>query len=206
MQDHFRQHLILKAAAQLAECLNPQRLGWLLLFLGKPRSLQDAAREAGVPRTTLGYHVQRWVQMDMLQVNSLQKTKKYCAAMESVYLSFEGLEPEALHSILLQWSQIWQEKILRAGLEARGSLPGVLFYRSEQQLHADFAADQHASIHPAGRDAPAVLLPSWVSEFHLSYEDARELQKDLLALREKYAGRSGQRHLLQVALAPMLRD
>ena len=202
MQEPFRQILLLKTPDQLAECLNPQRLSWLLLFLGRPLALKEAAREAGVPRTTLAHHVHRWVKKDLLQVDARCKTKQYCAALEGIHLSFETLEPEALTLILLQWSQLWQEKILKAGLDARAALPGVHFYRLEGHLHADFAGAPGQPVNPSSPGAPVVLLPSWGTELHLSYQEAQALQQDLLALREKYAGRSGQKYLLQVGLAP----
>jgi len=192
---------------------DPTSLRHLAPFLGRTSSVAAAARESGEkPNTTLK-RVRRFVALGLVEVARVEPragrpVQLYRSAADVFFVPFEVTHSESLEAALaerdLYWERMLRRNVVRGRREALGDW-GTRFYRDRKgrlQVQTAVTPDANATtLEPA---APATLS-LWRDQLQLDFADAKELQREMFALVQRYQGKSGsQRYLVRMGLAPIL--
>jgi hypothetical protein len=199
-----------------AEALvDPTTLRHLAPFLGRDRSVAEAARETGEkPNTTLR-RVRRFVAMGLLRVwrevpRAGRPVKRYRAVADVFFVPFDATGAESLEAALAErdayWERLLRRNVVRGRMEALGTW-GTRVYRDARgrlQVQTAVRPDVNATTLDPG--APAVLS-LWRDALMLDFEDAKALQREMFALMQRYQQRTGaQRYVVRMGLAPVLTE
>lgn len=197
-----------------AEALvDPTTLRHLAPFLGRERSVAQAARETGQkPNSTLR-RVQRFIGLGLLRIvrevpRAGRAVKLYRTVADVFFVPFEATGAESLEAALAErdayWERLLRRNVVKGRMEALGPW-GTRIYRDARgrlQVQAAVRPDVNASTLDAS--APAVLS-LWRDALMLDFEDAKALQREMFALVQRYQARSGaQRYVVRMGLAPVL--
>ena len=192
---------------------NPANLECLVPFLGRELTLSQAAEELQSGLSRIHYQVNRLLEMNLLRITRVEPRagraiKHYSAVAERLFVpfdttSFASLE-EALGRAHLTLSRSLAHDLARhtfalglpSGLcVSRGSGGGFVI---EPSIAPDLG------FNPLSDDAPAVIPGVWTSDLCLDFAEAKALQRELEAIRQRYSGRSrGQRYQMHMALVPV---
>ncbi len=207
---------LMVTAGDAAEALtDPQTLRHLAPFLGRTSTVADAARESGEkPNTTLK-RVQRFVELGLLEVVGERKrpgrpVKLYRTVADVFFVPFEATHSESLEAALAErdayWEAMLRRNVVRARSERLGTW-GTRFYRDTRgRLQVQTAVTPDVNATTLDQDGPAVLS-LWRDQLTLDFADAKELQREMFALVQRYNSRQGsQRYLVRMGLAPVLDD
>lgn len=199
---------------QAAEALtDPTTLRYLAPFLGRTLSVAEAARESGEkPNTTLK-RVQRFQAMGLLEVVGERKragrpVRLYRTVADVFFVPFEATHSESLEAALAErdayWEAMLRRNVVRARSERLGTW-GTRFYRDQRgRLQVQTAVTPDVNATTLDQDGPAVLS-LWRDQLTLDFADAKELQREMFALVQRYNRRQGsQRYLVRMGLAPVL--
>lgn len=199
-----------------AEALtDPTTLRHLAPFLGRALSVAEAARESGEkPNTTLK-RVQRFVELGLLQVVQQRQRagraiKLYRTVADVFFVPFEATHSESLEAALAERDAYWEDMLRRNVVRARSERLGTWgtrFYRDARgRLQVQTAVTPDVNATTLDTDGPAVLS-LWRDQLTLDFADAKELQREMFALVQRYNRRHGsQRYLVRMGLAPVLEE
>lgn len=179
------------AAAQVFEDSRRRRL--VLSFVGRARSLSEAAAENDAPLGWVHYHARRWLDLGLLKVVGEQARqgrpiKTYTAAAEAFFVADEHLRQSATAGLARELDAA----LLKVGRDENGA--GVLFSVS----------DGRPTMTRVGGPPRRTAAQFWLI-FPLNDEEAVELGREMEALLRRFGGRApqGRRpYLLHAALAP----
>jgi len=207
---------LMVTAGDAAEALtDPKTLRHLAPFLGRTASVSEAARESGEkPNTTLK-RVQRFLELGLLEVVGERKragrpVKLYRTVADVFFVPFEATHAESLEAALAErdayWEAMLRRNVVRARRERLGTW-GTRFYRDARgRLQVQTAVTPDVNATTLDPDGPAVLS-LWRDQLTLDFADAKELQREMFALVQRYNKRQGsQRYLVRMGLAPVLDD
>ncbi len=192
---------------------DPTTLRQIAPFLGRTLSVGEAARETGEKANTTLKRVQRFEQLGLLEVAEAvpragRAVKRYRSTADVFFVPFEATHAESLEAALAErdayWERLLRRNVVRGRREALGDW-GTRFYRDERgHLQVQTAVTPEANATTLDADAPATLS-LWRDQLQLDFADAKELQREMFALVQRYQRRSGaQRYLVRMGLAPVL--
>ncbi|MBW7915617.1 MAG: ArsR family transcriptional regulator [Trueperaceae bacterium] len=194
---------------------NPTSLRHLAPFLGRVSSVSAAARESGEkPNTTLR-RVHRFASLGLVEVAATEPRagrpiKLYRSTADVFFVPFEVTHSESLEAALAErdhyWERMLRRNVVRGRREALGEW-GTRFYRDRKgRLQVQTAVTPDANATTLDPGAPATLS-LWRDQLQLDFADAKELQREMFALVQRYQRKSGaQRYLVRMGLAPILGD
>lgn len=194
---------------------NPTSLRHLAPFLGRSLSVAEAARESGEkPNTTLK-RVARFVKLGLVEVDRTERRagrpiKYYRSTADVFFVPFEITRSESLEAALAErdayWEVLLRRNVVRGRREALGEW-GTRFYRDRRgRLQVQSAVTPAANATTLDPAAPATLS-LWRDQLQLDFADAKELQREMFELVQRYQRRTGaQRYLVRMGLAPVLED
>lgn len=201
--------IVLDSALAARVLTDPDTRRILAAFQGDGQVIADAARALHLPLETVRYRARRAVQAGVL-VAVGRRTR--CGRTQTVYrlplpVFVPGLHVPGGPDTLLHPDEdafLTQVRCVRAALLAGGGW-GLRVTAGTPDLVAELARpEQQEATMDTLRDrrAPAVVDVS--STLHLSVEDAKALQAELLDVYARYAARQqpGQAHLLGLTLYP----
>lgn len=205
-------YLVVRDPEAAALLMNPTTLRQLAPFLGRERSVSQAAREMGELPNTVLKRVQRFLRVGLLEVSSERPRrgrpmKLYRTVAALFFVPFEVTAAESLEAALAErdayWERLLRRNVVRARMEALGTW-GTRVYRDERgRLQVQTAVTPEADATTLDAGAPAVLS-SWRDSVMLDFEDAKSLQRELYALLLRYEEKAGaQRYVVRLALAPV---
>jgi len=192
--------------------MNPTTLRQLAPFLGRDRTVSQAARELDQLPNTVLKRVQRFLRAGLLEVarevpRRGRPVKLYRTVAALFFVPFEATAAESLEAALAErdayWERLLRRNVVRARMEALGTW-GTRVYRDERgRLQVQTAVTPEADATTLDADAPAVLS-SWRDSVMLDFEDAKALQREMYALLLRYEQKQGaQRYIVRLALAPV---
>ena len=191
-------------------------------FIGRERSAQEAAREAGLPLTTLAYRVRQYLRLGLLtetgrRARAGRAVRLYRAA-EALFVPFSSTE--LLTATMMGEAAFveMQRRLVRSIGEAWVRAAGD---QREIGLHLfrDSAGRLLRNVEPLpdperpggffldllGQGAPAVWDSSGV--IRLRHEDAKRLQHELASVVRRYIpleASTEQAYIVRLALAPLV--
>lgn len=199
------------------------------VFLGRSRSAQEAASELGRPLDAVLYRIKRLLAAGLLvmvdqRLRGGRPIKVYRSASDSWFVPFEALPYADVEEALRAIHAGNAERIARA--EARHLLrtPFAGFCverRGDGRIWMYGSSGEAESVAEAAPAAagtgPAAVVPrgglgngatDWTVDLHLSAQDARTLNEELIALVERFMARSAgpektPNRLLVVASVPL---
>lgn len=206
---------VVTAGAAAEALTDPTTLRQLAPFLGRAVSVSQAARASGEKLNTTYKRVRRFMQLGLLEVaaempRAGRATKLYRTVADIFFVPFEATHAESLEAALAERDQYWERllrrNVVRGRREALGSW-GTRFYRdSRGRLQVQTALSPDANATTLDDDAPAVLS-LWRDQLMLDFTDAKELQREMFELAQRYQQRSGaQRYVVRMGLAPVLTE
>lgn len=191
---------------------DPTTLRHLAPFLGRTLSVSEAAAESGEKTNTTLKRVQRFVALGLLQIVGERKRagrpiKLYSTVADIFFVPFEATHAESLEAALAERDAYWEAMLRRNVVRTRSERLGVWgtrFYRDGRgRLQVQTAVTPDANATTLDLDAPATLS-LWRDQLTLDFEDAKELQREMFALVQRFQRRSGsQRYLVRMGLAPV---
>jgi hypothetical protein len=194
---------------------NPALLTALAAFLGRERSVTQAARAAGLNVKRMHALTCKLLDVGLLRVTretprAGRAIKSYTAAATSLFLPFDATTFEtfehALNRADAPFRRTYFASIAHLALSS-GTRWGLCVSSSGGELRVSAGAAPAEDVDVFSPSFPAVLPLTWSLDVRLDFEDAKSLQRDLEALRAKYAGRNGaQTYALRLALAPVVRS
>lgn len=181
-------------------------------FLGEARSVSEVAAATGAKANTVLRRVQRFVAAGLLAVVAEQPRRgrpirRYRAVADVFFVPFEASAAADLDAALAEReasvARLLRRSVVRARQDAIGTW-GTRIYRDDRgQVQVHMAVRPEADVAPLDPDGPAVLS-AWRDGVTLDYADAKALQRELVALLERYEGKRGaQRYVLHLGLAPV---
>jgi Helix-turn-helix domain len=190
---------------------DPATLRFLAPFVAKESSASDAARALGVSLNRLLYWLKRFEKLGLVRVVSTDETtraKRYRTVADVFFVPFQATKLETAEAMFEQWNLVWQPvfyKNLVRALAEIGNDWGVRLEPSEDGLlRASLANTPQHNWNYFDADAPPIM-DGWITDFYLDFEDAKALQREMLYLYLRYAGKGGkQRYMARVSFAPML--
>jgi hypothetical protein len=212
-----REWLEVKDKERASVLLEGKTLRFLVPFVGRESSADDAAKQLNVSLTTLAYQLKRLQTYGLLELTREKKrrgssVKLYRATGDAFFVPFRATPYERPEELLLRDYDPLHRKLLACFLEAAIEFLGM---RSVDEFGLRIALEGEAlnvhhapnpkrtlDIDPTKADAPAILN-QW-EELKLDFEDAKALQRDMATLLERYRNKSGGgAYLAHVGLAPL---
>jgi hypothetical protein len=180
--------------------LEPTTFRYFAVFIGRELTLSEAARRLEVKRTTLRYHVARFVAWGVLRVTTSTRGNRthqaYSAVSERFFVPFsvsswESLEAcaqaaQAVHqqNFVADYARAMEQDFREA---ARGGT--VIHRRDHESISLDFTPTPPPDVN-ALPVTDRGLWSSWTT-LHLTAQEARELEATLRAFWEQALERHG---------------
>jgi len=192
--------------------MNPTTLRQLAPFLGRERTVSQAAAEMGQLPNTVLKRVQRFLRVGLLEVareapRRGRAVKCYRTVAELFFVPFEATAAESLEAALAErdayWERLLRRNVVRARMEALGTWGTRVYRDARGRLQVQTAVTPEADATTLDAAAPAVLS-SWRDSVMLDFEDAKALQRAMYELLLRYEQKAGaQRYIVRLALAPI---
>jgi len=183
-------------------------------FLGRDRTVSQAAEEANVKPNTMYIRVKRLEALGLLKLvrkepRKGRAIKVYRSVADRLYVPYEAMSfstREAMQEELdARWERELRRSIVRARLEAVPTW-GYEVYRDERGdfvVHPATAPGERLS---SSRPTFPAVINLWSEDLSLDFEDAKAMQGELYRLYERYRAKPGaQRYLFRVGLAPWVK-
>ena len=192
-------HWITRADAADA-LLEPTTFRYFALFIGQELTLSEAARRLELKRTTLRYHVTRFVAWGVLRVTMSTRGKRprktYSAAHERLFIPFAVSSWESLEACAQAAQGVYQRDFVADFTRAmeqnvsRVAQGGTVIHRRH---HASVSVDFSPTPPPDIDALPVTEVGLWSSwtTLHLTAEEGRELEATLRAYWEGALERHG---------------
>ncbi|PYE53193.1 hypothetical protein DES52_110177 [Deinococcus yavapaiensis KR-236] len=208
--------MVVKDANAARVLADPDARRFLEPFLGRERSARDAAHDLGENLDRVLARVRRFLRVGLLCITRQEPragraVKFYRTVADGFFIPYGATEFESFESwFVAEFARREESLALSVSKEAlawgasRGhhTVGKRVFRRADGSLGADFAfgpQDELDLLHPA---APAIAYTFAFTD--LDHESAKDLQRELLTLAEKYGGRrGGQLYSVRLALAPV---
>ena len=199
---------------EAAEALaNPEAQRFLAPFIGRERTVGEAAKALGVSANSLLYRVGKLESLGLLRVvrespRPGRAIKVYRASSDAFFVPFRVTRAETLDALMADmdahWQGVFMQNVARAIAQV-GADVGVRIWRGETgEIYTKLALGPEQLLEFTHPDLPAMFALR-AANLRLDPEDARELQRDLLAVYRKYEARSGRdRHMIHLAFVPWL--
>lgn len=196
----------------------------LVPFMKRPLSLSDAAKELGVKLPKLSYHVNRFLELGLLEVACTERrsgrtVKLYQSSAKRFFIPFQLTPSDSLEQLvtsltapetgrfrrelartLQRISPSWGLQVART---ERGDKQNVAFSITQAEAEGQFAFE--ATL--LGAENPAIF--STEGKFTFDFATAKALQRELSDLAERYANKqsdNGQAYSLRLGITPMQDD
>jgi hypothetical protein len=163
------------AAAELL--MNPTTLRQLAPYLGRERTVGQAAVESGELANTVLKRAKRFLAAGLLEVSGTlprrgRPMKLYRTTADLFFVPFEATAAESLEASLAErdayWERLLRRNVVRARMEALGTW-GTRVYRDERgRLQVQTAVTPEADATTLDAAAPAVLS-SWRDSVTLDF-------------------------------------
>jgi hypothetical protein len=199
-------------AAKLLTDLSELR--YLEPFFGHERTVKEAADVLKVTIDDLYFRVRRAQKLGLLRVVNLEPRagramKRYTLVADGFYVPFRVVPNIDFEALVLGF-ELQLERLLIRNVLAAGhddsfvSSFGVRVYLDDAgHLTADAAKGPTQPYDFLASENPGIYT-TW-NQLELDFEDAKDLQRDLHAVWQKYARKKGaQSYLLRLGLAPLL--
>jgi hypothetical protein len=189
-------------------------LRYLEPFFGHERTVKEASDVLKVTIDDLYFRVKRALKLGLLTVTNLETRagramKRYTLVADGFYVPFQVVPNIDFEGLVLgfdlQLERILIRNVLLAGHDdAFISSFGVRVYLDDAgHLTADAAKGPNEPYDFLAPETPGIYTGWYPLE--LDYQDAKDLQRDLHAVWQKYAQKKGvQSYLLRLGLAPLL--
>jgi DNA-binding transcriptional ArsR family regulator len=195
--------------------LRPSVLRRIEPFLGRARSVSEAAAVTGEKPNTVLRRVARLQQLGLVEVvetvrRAGRPIRRYRTTADVFFVPFEATGADDLEGAMAERDAyhegLLRRNVVRARTETMGSW-GTRIYRDGRgrlQVQTAVSPDENATL--LDDDLPAALS-AWRDQLFLDYRDAKALQRELFDLVLRYGRQRGaQRYVLHVGLAPILGD
>lgn len=194
--------------------LDVHKRRWLRPFIGRECTVQDAALELGERPGTVFYNVQRLEELGLLRLVRTQPRrgralKFYRAVADQFFVPFKVTAAESLRHWLEGQARVFEElfnqNIAQVIEQQYGSEVGLAIERQEDgELKVFLSPDGINSLNLVAPTNPAAG-GAW-GTLYLDYASAKNLQRELLELYQRYSAiGGGQPYLMRYALTPLLR-
>lgn len=203
---------IVRDAARARLLLDARSRAQLAPFLGRPRSVSEAAQEVGAKPNTVLRRVQRFLDAGLLDVAETvarrgRPVRRYRAIADAFFVPFEASDAEDLEAALADreaWvTALLRRSVVRARRDAIGTWGTRIYLDTRGRVQVQMAVRPDVDAQPPGPDGPAVLS-AWRDAIELDYPDAKALQRELFDLLERYQRKRGaQRYVVHLGLAPV---
>lgn len=210
MESHLESWAEVTSPDVLRALSNPELLKALSVFLGRERSVTQAAQDARL--TVKRMHALTWrlLHLELLRVvratpRAGRPIKVYTTVAPALFLPFEATSFDSFERALDRAEEPFRQMYFKALAQVALSSNtrwGLRVTREGKAMHVRAGAPFD---HRALDGAQEAAMPlSWSLDMQLSFEEARSLEGELEALRTKYADKGGgQRYALRVAFAPV---
>lgn len=191
--------------------LQPVTQASLLPFFKGPISIKDAAEETGIKLNTLHARVKRYQSLGLLEVTGEvpragRAIKLYRTTAETFLVAYRVLKAETLEVHMTGREQYWITEFRRSFNQARyedASNVGFEIYLDKNDVIAVETRNLKEASPSVTASNSAALVDLWSDELHLDFNDAKELQRELLGLHRKYRQKRGTHpYLLRLGLTP----
>lgn len=184
-------------------------------FFGAARSVGEAAAAQREKPNTVLRRVERYLAAGLLRVAGERSRRGrpirlYRTVADAFFVPYEATTAESLEEALAT-REAWVEgtfkrAVVKARWEALGPW-GTRIYRDDAgALQVQMAVRPDVDASTLDAHEPAVLS-AWRDGVYLDFDDAKELQRALYELLERYLGRRGaQRYVVHVGMAPLTHD
>lgn len=204
--------LVVRDPAAAALLMDPTALRQLAPFLGRSRTVSEAARETGELPNTVLKRARRFLRLGLLVVAEERPrrgraVKLYRTPADLFFVPFEATAADSLEAALAErdayWERLLRRNVVRARREALGTW-GTRVYRDVRgRLQVQTAITPEADATTLDADAPAALS-SWRDSVTLDFHDAKALQREMYDLLLRYEQKQGaQRYIVRLGLAPV---
>lgn len=203
---------VVRDPAAVEALLDPYSLRQLEPFLGRERSVSEAAELTGDKPNTVLSRARRFVRLGLLEVarevpRRGRAVKLYRTVADTFFVPFDATAAETLEAALAErdawWEELLRRNVVRARQEAVGAW-GTRIYRDERgrlQVQAAVTPDRNTTT--LDPDGPAVLS-AWRDAVYLDFADAKALQREMFALLQRYHQKRGaQRYIVRLGMAPV---
>ena len=188
---------------------DPKQLSFIAPFLGNACTIGEVARKLDGEPSTMYRRVQRYIELGLLELafekqRSGKTTKFYQTSAEAFFIPNHVVKNSAVKKI--NWYSYW-ERVLSSSVEygvneATENWGTEIFRNEEGLLKISAARSPGKLIDFLNKDEPA-LLNAFHDTFYLDFEDAKEMQRELYTVWQKYMGKRGaQRYIVRLALVP----
>lgn len=183
-------------------------------FIGRERSLSEAAGEVGISLSGMAYHVQRFLRLGLLEVvrevaRKGRAVKIYRASSDAFFIPYRVVAYESVEALIHGEAQPYlresADAVARAYerlLEADWGLS--VYRRPEGKVVFEFTTADGTRLDLLGPASPAVWLS--LGRLLLGFQDAKALQREMAELwlryMEKAGARKGKTYFVQLSLAP----
>lgn len=191
---------------------HPRTLRQLEPFLGRTRSVTEAAAASGDKPNTVLKRVRRFQAAGLLEqvgerARAGRPVKLYRAVAEVFFVPFEATSAESLEAALAErdayWEALLRRGVVRARREALGTWGTRIYRDRRERLQVQTALGPDANATTLDAAGPAALS-AWRDEVWLDFQDAKRLQRELFELLLRYQeARGAQRYIVRVGMAPL---
>lgn len=206
--------------------IDVQQLSYLQPFMAQASSIGQAAEQLDVSNDDMYYRVKRMERLGILEVvreeaRAGKAIKYYSVVAGGLFVPFAATPADTLETLLLGTDSAFETNLAKGIVGSFWEIIedpetwGLRLFKDDRgRLHLDYGPEDA----PDDWDLQAFLsephypaiISAW-TEFALSHEDAKALQRKLQALHEEYRAKSthkdppasSRRYLLRVALAPL---
>lgn len=195
--------------------LSPRDVRFFMSFLGRERTLSEAAAVLGVRRDTMLYRVRQLLALGLIEVVSVQHgrgrpVKRYRSVSDGFVVGFQMAQEATVLELFLARDAAQREGLGEGLLSAVAGECGwhLRIYSDGAGLYWEAAPDDQP-----GWQKEELLRPNapaaWYTndQLRLSQDDAKALQRELATLllryRQKHQPDVEQAHTLQLGLAPL---
>lgn len=204
-------------AAAARYLLDPDHIRFLRPFMLGERSTAAAADEVGVSVKDMAYRVKRMLALDLIACTDERKRAgrpvRLYRAPSAFFIPFARVPEGDLEEMVDALLRAPQRQLVRGMVETLADAERDL-HRWGWRLELD--REERVSIRPSGDpedheplfhrlledEAPALYIAN--VPLRLSHADAKSLQRELLALVERYDGREGSDpYMLMMGLTPL---
>ncbi len=204
-----------QSPAAVRVLLSPRDARFFTPFLGRERTLSEAAAVLGVRRDTMLYRVRQLLALELIEVVSVtpgrgRSVKRYRSVSDGFVVGFQAAQEASVLELFLARDAVQREGLGHGLLSALVGEHGwhLRIYSDDAGLYWEAAPDgqpewqKEELLRP---EAPAAWYTN--DQLRLSQDDAKALQRELATLllryRQKHQPELQQMHTLQLGLAPL---
>lgn len=186
---------------------------FLIPFVGKERSVSNAAKELGISMSSLIYRVHQLLGYGLLKVvreepRGGRAIKIYTSTAKSFFVPFRVAQVDTIDDYLSS-AKIYHEKLFTTNVVEA-------LQRLEDDWGMNVFIDEQGNVGTMGSLRPGTVMQPDEVDFvmldfycplYLNEEEARAFQQEIAQTVEKYVHkREGQRYLCHIGMVPVMRE